>query len=50
MGSRVYARMCREQAEKIAGMISLETIGYYSEKPGSQKYPLPFRFFYPDAI
>jgi len=49
MGSRVYARMCREQAEKIAGMISLETIGYYSEKPGSQKYPLPFRFFYPDT-
>jgi Zn-dependent M28 family amino/carboxypeptidase len=49
MGSRVYARICREQAEKVAGMISLETIGYYSEKPGSQKYPLPFRFFYPDT-
>jgi Zn-dependent M28 family amino/carboxypeptidase len=36
MGSRVYARRCRERAEDIKGMLSLETIGYCSEKPGSQ--------------
>ncbi len=30
MGSRVYARRSRERGEKIVAMISLETIGYYS--------------------
>jgi hypothetical protein len=28
-------------------MLSLETIGYYSERPGSQRYPPPFGLFYP---
>ena len=29
-------------------MVCLETIGYYSDLPGSQKYPPAFRFFYPN--
>jgi hypothetical protein len=29
-------------------MVSLETVGYYSEEPGSQSYPPVFRFFFPD--
>ncbi|MEA5468665.1 M28 family peptidase, partial [Spirulina sp. 06S082] len=40
MGSLVYARKCRDRKENIVGMLSLETMGYYSEKPGSQQYPL----------
>jgi Zn-dependent M28 family amino/carboxypeptidase len=48
MGSRVYARRCRERKENVVAMVSLETIGYYSDAPGSQKYPPPFGFFYPD--
>ncbi len=36
MGSRVYARRCRERAENIKGMLSLETIGYCSHEAGSQ--------------
>jgi Zn-dependent M28 family amino/carboxypeptidase len=36
MGSRVYARQCREQGEAIVAMLSLETIGYCSERRGSQ--------------
>ena len=36
MGSRVYARQCREQRDNIVGMICLETIGYCSEETGSQ--------------
>ncbi len=47
MGSRVYARRCRERGENVAAMLSLETIGYFSDAPGSQKYPPPFGFFYP---
>jgi Zn-dependent M28 family amino/carboxypeptidase len=49
MGSRVHARKCRNRAERILGMISLEMAGYYSDAPGSQWYPLPFmKRFYPD--
>ncbi|MCI0342050.1 MAG: M28 family peptidase [Planctomycetales bacterium] len=47
MGSRVYARRCRERGEKVLAMLSLETIGYYRDEPGSQRYPFPFSLFYP---
>jgi Zn-dependent M28 family amino/carboxypeptidase len=36
MGSMVYARACRENGDKIAGMLCLETLGCYSEEIGSQ--------------
>jgi hypothetical protein len=47
MGSRVYARRSRERGDNIIGMISLETIGYYSDAENSQLYPFPFNLFYP---
>lgn len=47
MGSRVYARQCRQRKERIVAMLSLETIGYYSDDAGSQRYPSPFGAFYP---
>ena len=47
MGSLVYARRCAERREDVIGMLSLETIGFYSDAPGSQAYPPPFSFFYP---
>jgi len=49
MGSMVYARRCLEHGEKIVAMLSLETIGYYSEQPNSQHYPFPVGFFYPST-
>jgi hypothetical protein len=49
MGSRVYAKRCRKRGEKIFAMLCLETIGYYSEQPGSQHYPFPVGFFYPST-
>jgi len=36
MGSRVYASTCRERGENITAMICLESLGYYSDEPGSQ--------------
>lgn len=36
MGSRVYARRCRERQERLMAMFSLETIGYCSHEKGSQ--------------
>jgi Zn-dependent M28 family amino/carboxypeptidase len=49
MGSFHYAQGCRERDEKIVGMISLETIGYYSDEAGSQQYPFPFGLKYPST-
>ncbi len=49
MGSRVYASRSRKRKENIVAMLSLETMGYYSEVPHSQQYPFPFSFFYPDT-
>jgi len=47
-GSRVYAKLCRQRGDNIHAMLSLETLGYYSDEPGSQRYPKPFNLFYPD--
>jgi hypothetical protein len=48
MGSVHYARMLSERRERVTAMFSLETIGYFSDKPGSQKYPAPFGIMFPD--
>jgi acetylornithine deacetylase/succinyl-diaminopimelate desuccinylase-like protein len=42
MGSQVYAKEANKRGDDIRAMVSLETIGYYSEKRYSQSYP----FFY----
>jgi hypothetical protein len=48
MGSLIYSRRCKERGDKISAMISLETIGYFSDAPNSQTYPLPgLGVFYP---
>ena len=49
MGSRHYARRSKARGENIVAMFSLETVGYYSDEPGSQRYPFPLSFFYPDT-
>lgn len=41
MGSQVYAQAARLRGDRIIGMLALETIGYYSDAPGSQQYPIP---------
>jgi Peptidase family M28 len=48
MGSFVYASRCKQRGDKIAAMVSLETIGYFSDAPHSQSYPAPgLDFLYP---
>ncbi len=49
MGSVRYAQRLAAQGEKVAGMVSLETIGYYTDAPGTQRYPSPLSYFYPDT-
>jgi len=48
MGSLRYAERCDERGETIAAMISLESLGYYRDSPGSQQYPPPLAALYPD--
>lgn len=47
MGSRVYADMIHARGDQLQGMIALETIGYYTDKPHTQLYPPPLGMFYP---
>lgn len=47
MGSRAYAIRARDAGEDLFVMLSIETIGYFSDEPGSQRYPPPFSLFYP---
>ncbi len=49
MGSAVCARACRERGENIVAMLSLETLGCFDDRPGSQRYPVPIlSWIYPD--
>jgi hypothetical protein len=47
MGSLHYARLLAERAERVQGMISFETLGAFSDAPGTQRYPPPFGLIFP---
>lgn len=47
MGSLYYARRCQGRNDDIKAMLSLETIGYYKDTAGSQRYPWPLGLLYP---
>jgi Zn-dependent M28 family amino/carboxypeptidase len=40
MGSWVYAKDLKARGVEVHAMLSIEAIGYYSDTPGSQQYPL----------
>ncbi|TAE58134.1 MAG: M28 family peptidase [Nostocales cyanobacterium] len=48
MGSLVYAKKLKQQGKNIVAMLSLETMGYFNEQPGSQEYPYPLNLIYPN--
>jgi Zn-dependent M28 family amino/carboxypeptidase len=49
MGSVVYARRCKARGEHVVAMLSLETVGYYSDAKSSQKYPPLLSLLYPST-
>lgn len=50
MGSFQHAKSLLDNNREVALMISLEMLGYYSDDPNSQKYPLPgMNLLYPDS-
>jgi len=48
MGSAAYAGKLRSERVDVHVMISLEMLGYYSDRAKSQKYPPGLSLFYPD--
>ena len=50
MGSLVYAKEAKARGDRITAMLSLETMGYFSEEPKSQTYPVaPLALLYPSV-
>ena len=49
MGSAVYANAAKARGDRVTAMLSLETMGYYSDEPGSQHYPAEIASLYPDV-
>src|SRR5258705_881982 len=49
MGSLVHASGLAREERQVVAMLSLETIGWYSDAPGSQRYPFPFNLLYPST-
>jgi hypothetical protein len=47
MGSAAYAAELRRARVDVHTMISLEMLGYYSDRPNSQRYPPGLSLFYP---
>jgi hypothetical protein len=48
MGSLSHARNVRLRGDPVDAMLSLESLGYYSDASGSQRYPWPVGLFYPE--
>jgi Zn-dependent M28 family amino/carboxypeptidase len=48
MGSYRYAGLLAERNEPVAAMIAFDTIGSFSDAPGSQQYPPPFGTVFPN--
>ncbi|MDP2602574.1 MAG: M28 family peptidase [Deltaproteobacteria bacterium] len=48
IGSAAFAKKLKAAGERVAGMISLEMVGYADSRPGSQKYPVGLARLYPD--
>lgn len=40
-GSHQYAQLCTKRAKPLIGVLYINSIGFYSEDPGSQRFPTP---------
>jgi hypothetical protein len=49
MGSIVYAQAMSASPAQVKGMIALESLGYYRTEAGTQRYPAPLSWCYPNT-
>jgi hypothetical protein len=47
MGSYRHARALHDAGERIAGMFALETLGHFTNRPHSQRFPFPLGLIFP---
>jgi len=47
MGSLVFAKEARAAGQAIVAMLSIESVGFYRQERGTQKYPAPMSLVYP---
>ncbi len=50
LGSRTYVTSGIETFETIEGVFNFEMIGYTSDEPGSQLFPVGFELLFPDIV
>ena len=41
MGSAHHAKLLKAEGVEVLGMLALEMLGYFSDEPGSQRFPVP---------
>lgn len=49
MGSEVHAKATRARGDDVKAMLSLETMGYFTDERDTQHYPWPFSLAYPST-
>jgi Zn-dependent M28 family amino/carboxypeptidase len=49
MGSLVYAKKCRQQGDRVTAMLSIESVGFYTTSPASQRFPPGLGLIYPST-
>jgi Zn-dependent M28 family amino/carboxypeptidase len=49
MGSEVNAKATRARGDDVKAMLSLETMGYFTDEANTQHYPWPFSIAYPST-
>lgn len=49
MGSRIYAKAAAKRGDRIAGVVALDMLGYFSDAPGSQRHHPIYRPFLPST-
>ena len=42
MGSAAHAHRLKASGARVIGMLCIESIGYFRDEPGSQRFPIPF--------
>ena len=47
MGSAIHAANLKQRGITVSLMLSLESVGYFSDAKGSQHFPFPISLFYP---
>ena len=49
MGSRQYAKLCRERKDRIVEVLVLDSFGHYSHHAGGQQFMFPWNLVFPET-